>query len=110
MNTKDMINELRHEAEIHKNDKLFTGETNISLMCSEVADKLENLDLKLEKMEQIINNSISIDRVKQAKKEMENLDYLINDAKYSDNETRIHNVDILVDAFFEIMNKLIEGK
>ncbi len=55
MNTKDMINELRHEAEIHKNDKLFTGETNISLMCSEVADKLENLDLKLEKIKEIIN-------------------------------------------------------
>lgn len=43
-------------------------------------------------------------------KEMENLDYLINDTKYSDNETRIHNVDILINAFFEIMNKLIEGK
>ena len=41
MNTVDMIKELRGEAERHKNDKVFTGQTNISVMCNDIADKME---------------------------------------------------------------------
>ena len=52
-------------------------------------------------------DAIPLDKVKQAREEMNDLDYLINDAKYSDWETRICNVDILVSEFYEIMNKLI---
>lgn len=38
-----MIRELRREVEKHKNDKLFTGETDIALMCTQVANRLEEL-------------------------------------------------------------------
>lgn len=48
-----------------------------------------------------------LDKVKQAREEMHDLDYLINDAKYSDQETRAYNVDMLVTEFYEIMDKLI---
>lgn len=51
--------------------------------------------------------AIPLDKVKQAREEMNDLDYLINDAKYSDRETRVCNVDILVNEFYEIMDKLI---
>lgn len=52
MNTEDMIRELRNVEEKYKNNTYATGETNISLMCSEVADRLdflrrENLQLSL---------------------------------------------------------------
>ena len=52
MNTEDMIRELRNVEEKYKNKTYATGETNISLMCSEVADRLdllrrENLQLSL---------------------------------------------------------------
>lgn len=43
MKTEDMIRELRNVAEKHDNDFVATGETNISLMCREVADRLEHL-------------------------------------------------------------------
>ena len=46
-------------------------------------------------------------KIKQAREEMNDLDYLINDAKYSDRETRVCNVDILVNEFYEIIDKLI---
>ena len=54
-----------------------------------------------------MEKSIPLEKVKQAREEMNDLDYLINDAKYSDRETRVCNVDILVNEFYEIMNKLI---
>ena len=38
-----MIRELRREVEKHKNDKLFTGETDITLMCTQVVNRLEEL-------------------------------------------------------------------
>ena len=41
MKTIDMIRELRGEAERHKSDRVFTGQTNISALCTDVADKLE---------------------------------------------------------------------
>ena len=52
METEDMIRELRNVEEKYKNNTYTTGETNISLMCSEVADRLdflrrENLQLSL---------------------------------------------------------------
>lgn len=58
-------------------------------------------------MEQEVIQAIPLDKIKQAREEMNDLDYLINDAKYSDWETRVCNVDILVNEFYEIMDKLI---
>ena len=52
--------------------------------------------------------AIPLYKIKQARDKMHDLDYLINDAKYSDQETRAHNVDILVTEFYEIIDKLIE--
>lgn len=43
MKTEDMIRELRNVAEEHDNDFVATGETNISLMCREVADRLDSI-------------------------------------------------------------------
>lgn len=43
MKTEDMIRELRNVAEKHDNDFVATGETNISLMCREVADRLDSI-------------------------------------------------------------------
>lgn len=43
MDTKTMINQLKYEAEKHKNDSLFTGQTNITALCSDVIHKLEKL-------------------------------------------------------------------
>lgn len=43
MDTKTMINQLKYEAEKHKNDSLFTGQTNIAALCSDVIPKLEKL-------------------------------------------------------------------
>lgn len=44
MNTRTMITELRVVAEKHKNDKLFTFDTNISAMCNSVIPKLQQLE------------------------------------------------------------------
>ena len=41
MDTDDMIRELRRLAEIHKNDRVGTGETRWDLLCSDVANRLE---------------------------------------------------------------------
>ena len=41
MDTKTMINQLKYEAEKHKNDSLFTGQTNVAALCSDVIPKLE---------------------------------------------------------------------
>ena len=43
MKTEDMIRELRNVAEKYDNGFVATGETNISLMCREVADRLDYL-------------------------------------------------------------------
>lgn len=43
MDTKTMINQLKYEAEKHKNDSLFTGQTNITALCSDVIHKLDKL-------------------------------------------------------------------
>ena len=44
MNTERMIRELRHLEEKHKDDKVFTFETNWSLMCRDVANRLEEYE------------------------------------------------------------------
>lgn len=43
MDTERMIRELRVEAERHKNDRIGFGEVNLTLMCTEVADHMEEL-------------------------------------------------------------------
>lgn len=43
MNTETMITELKAVAEKHKNDKLFTFQTNITAMCGDIIPKLEQL-------------------------------------------------------------------
>lgn len=43
MSTENMIRELRRLCELHKNDKVSTCETNWSALCSDTADRLEEL-------------------------------------------------------------------
>ena len=43
MSTEDMIRELRRLEEIHKDDIVFTGQTNWSSLCHDVANRLEEL-------------------------------------------------------------------
>lgn len=43
MNTEAMIRELRRLSEEHKDDELHTFETNWSLLCYDVANRLEEL-------------------------------------------------------------------
>ena len=44
MRTDVMINQLRKEAKKHENDKLLTFATNITAMCTDVANRLEELE------------------------------------------------------------------
>ena len=44
MRTDVMIKQLRNVAKKHENVKLHTFDTNISLMCTEVANRLEELE------------------------------------------------------------------
>lgn len=44
METSTMIRQLRRTAKKHENDKLHTFDTDISLMCTEVANRLEQLE------------------------------------------------------------------
>jgi hypothetical protein len=43
MDTEVMIRELRRLSEIHKDDRVDTFATNWSLLCSDVANRLEEL-------------------------------------------------------------------
>ena len=43
METREMINQLKYEAQKHNNDRLFTGQTNITALCNDVIPKLEKL-------------------------------------------------------------------
>lgn len=60
MSTIDMIRELRGEAEKHKSDKVFTGQTNISVMCSDVADKMEENLKALINLNEVIDELIDV--------------------------------------------------
>ena len=44
MDTERMIRELRRTAKKHQNDVLHTFDTNISAMCTDVANRLEELN------------------------------------------------------------------
>ena len=46
MSTEDMIFELRRLYEKHKNDPVYTGETNWAMLCRDVADRLEELNCR----------------------------------------------------------------
>lgn len=50
MDTEKMIRELRAEAEKHKDDKVFTGQTNVSNMCHDAADRLEEQEYLINHM------------------------------------------------------------
>lgn len=54
-----------------------------------------------------IEDVVPLEKVKQAKDEIHNLDE-IEYAKYSDAESRVSNVNELVEAVLNIMDKLIE--
>jgi hypothetical protein len=41
MDKEQLIQQLKHTKEKHKNDKLFTFDTDISAMCSDVLDVLD---------------------------------------------------------------------
>ena len=43
METTEMINQLRKLEDEHKNDKVMTFDTNWSLVCHDVANRLEEL-------------------------------------------------------------------
>lgn len=60
MNTIDMIRELRGEAEKHKSDKVFTGQTNISVMCNDVADKIEENLKVLINLNEVVDGLINV--------------------------------------------------
>lgn len=49
MNTEEMISELQRVADAHQNDKLFTGDLNITLMCNDVIDKIKELQEEINK-------------------------------------------------------------
>ena len=44
METSVMIRQLRYTAKKHENDTLHTFDTNISAMCTDVANRLEELE------------------------------------------------------------------
>ena len=44
METSTMIRQLRNTAKKHENDKLHTFDTNITAMCTDVANRLEELE------------------------------------------------------------------
>ena len=54
MDTERMIRELRRLAEKHKNDKVFTGENNWSLMCTDVANRLEEQNNEIKRLNDYI--------------------------------------------------------
>ena len=50
METSTMIRQLRRTAKKHKNDKLYTFDTNITIMCTDVANRLEKLEKEKEEI------------------------------------------------------------
>lgn len=42
MNYKDTLHNLKYEAHIHRNDKVATGATDITAMCEDVIETLED--------------------------------------------------------------------
>ena len=67
METSTMIRQLRRTAKKHENDKLHTFDTDISLMCTDVANRLE----ELEKEKQEIRNKAIDEVIMQLEAEVE---------------------------------------
>jgi len=44
MSTEEMIHELRRLYELHKDDPVYTGDVNWSVLCHDVANRLEELN------------------------------------------------------------------
>lgn len=60
MRTDVMINELRRTAKKHENDKLFTFDTNITQMCMDTANRIEELYNGLIKLNENIDSLIDV--------------------------------------------------
>lgn len=91
METSTMIRQLRRTAKKHENDKLHTFDTNISLMCTDVANRLEELE---KENKEIRNKTIDelVERVKEVYPftilELEQLDEIAEQMKEGvENET-----------------------
>lgn len=56
MDTESMIKELRRIAQIHKNDTYHTFETNWYKLCTDVADRLEELQAEIRANEEQWNS------------------------------------------------------
>lgn len=70
MDTEQMIRELRRLAEEHKNDMVFTFETNWSLLCSDVANELEYQEKRYSVLYNDIKNALGEERYEAARKEV----------------------------------------
>lgn len=55
MSTIEMICELRRIADLHRNDIVGVGELILTDMCTDVADKLEELHDRVEELENEIS-------------------------------------------------------
>ena len=60
MRTDVMINQLRNVAKKHENDKLFTFDTNITQMCTDSANRIEELYNGLIKLNENIESLIDV--------------------------------------------------
>lgn len=60
MRTNVMINQLRNVAKKHENDKLFTFDTNITQMCMDSANRIEELYNGLIKLNENIESLIDV--------------------------------------------------
>ena len=60
MKTDVMIRQLRYISKKHENDKLNTFDTNITQMCLDVSNRLEDLNEKTEKVLQLNENLESL--------------------------------------------------
>lgn len=60
MRTDVMINQLRNVAKKHENDKLFTFDTNITQMCIDSANRIEELYNGLIKLNENIESLIDV--------------------------------------------------
>ena len=72
MNTEKMIRELRRLAEKHKDDNVYTFETNWSLLCSDVADRLETLESRYDNLYACIQKALGEERYNGARIELVN--------------------------------------
>ena len=60
MRTDVMINQLRNVSKKHENDKLFTFDTNITQMCTDSANRIEELYNGLIQLNEDIESLIDV--------------------------------------------------